>query len=116
MDIVSAAEALTKGGPTVLFLILAAVIFWQHHSISELKKRIDHLNDEFMKFQLSYAETRVRKEDLAKVVEMIEKANNTNSEALTKIIERMDDHATRFRRYADLERDFRRTGVDTRRE
>ena len=95
MDIAAIWTTLIQGGPTVPFLILAGLIWAQHIAITALKHSLSDLAAHFNNFQLLYANEKVRKTDLDEIKEMIKDHNSQNKELISRVFERLDDHATR---------------------
>ncbi|MBF0131039.1 MAG: hypothetical protein HQL75_00420 [Magnetococcales bacterium] len=113
MDIITTINAVSSGGPTALFLILAALIYGQFHIHKDLKRRVDEVSDSFMEFQLHCAENRVKNEDIDELKRMIDNVSKTNLELVSKLIVRIDSRSDEYvyhQRREDLGREFRRAG------
>ncbi|MEO5330369.1 MAG: hypothetical protein H7829_19255 [Magnetococcus sp. THC-1_WYH] len=95
MDIMAILNTLNQGGPTVLFAILAGLMWMQHVTIIGLKCNLKTLTKEFKDFQISYANEKVRQEDLEELKILIKEHNATNKELVTRVFERLDAHASR---------------------
>lgn len=113
MDIITTMNAVSSGGPTALFLILAALIFGQFQIHKDLKRRVDEIADSFIKFQLHCAENRVKNEDIDELKKLIAEISKTNMDLVSKLILRMDSRSDEYvhhQRRENLGREFRRTG------
>ena len=95
MDIVAILNLLNQGGPTVLFLILAGLLWMQHITITALKHSHEDLATHFNNFQILYANEKVRRVDLEEIRDLIREHNTSNKELIARVFERLDDHAVR---------------------
>ena len=94
MDVTAILNTLNQGGPTVLFLILAGLLWLQHLEVVVLKKNLEEVSTHFNTFQVAYANERVRKDDLDEIKELIKESNASTKVLIARIFERLDDHVS----------------------
>ncbi|MBF0339485.1 MAG: hypothetical protein HQL95_00805 [Magnetococcales bacterium] len=96
MDVVAILNMLNQsGGPTVMFLIMAGLMWMQHITIMDLRHDLEAITKEFNEFQITNANEKVRKADVDEIKEMIKESHDTTKALIARMFERLDDHAGR---------------------
>ena len=88
MDIMAILNALTQGGPTVVFIIMGGLMWLQYHITAGIRRDLNALSTEFKQFQILYANERVLKTDLDEIKEMIKDYNML----ISRMFDRFDAH------------------------
>lgn len=92
MDIVELVDTLLHGGPTALFLILAALILYLNLRISKIEQHQSTLEYTFNSFQVRYAEEKIKEDDLDEVKTLIRENRDSTKILIGKLFDKLDAH------------------------
>ena len=95
MDIVALINTIAQGGPTVLFLVLAGLLWYIHLRVTAIQVQIAATEKALSEFQLAYANEKVRKVDVDEIKELIREHNGSNKEMFSRIFEQLNEHTVR---------------------